>query len=133
MRKLYYLLFYKVSSFFKHASDDGLADWKAIVIIGGAQVLLLVELMVWWTVITKIGIGISKYWIIVTGLFIAISNYYIFLYKERWTEYEEEFKNYSKQKSILISWIVFLFLIGIIASLIFAFYQMSLIDWSKYK
>lgn len=134
MKKIYYLLFYKIYKFFKSISDDGWADWKAFVIIGAAEMILCVELLVWWTIVTKTGVKISKYWLAVpTGLFISVFNYYLFLHHDSWKTYEEEFKSYSRTKSIILGWIIFLILSTIIVSLIFAFYQMSLIDWSRYR
>ena len=136
MKKAYYLLFYKIYSFFKSISDDGWADWKSYVIIGGSQGLLIVEFYVWCDIIFKNrNIEFSNPYkvVIPLAIFIAVINYYIFLQDDKWREYEEEFKNYTKKKSSIVGWLSFLFLIGVLSSLVFAFYQMSLIDWSKYR
>ncbi len=133
MKKAYYLLFYKLYSFFKSISDDGFADWKALIIVSGSQVILIIELLVWWALLTKSFADFSKYWLIIPVFSITILNYYIFLEKDRWKAYAKEFKQYPKRKSKVIGWLVFVFLLSILSSLIFAFYQMSLIDWSKYR
>lgn len=135
MKRAYYFIFYKIYSFFKSISDDGWADWKAFVIIGSSQMLLFIELLIWYTIIfrTSININKPKYIVIPITIFLAIANYYILLHKERWREYENEFKTHSKTKSLLAGWVVFLVLACVLGSLIFAFYQMSLIDWKKYR
>jgi carbon starvation protein CstA len=133
MKKAYYLLFYKLYRFWEAVGDDNWSDWKALVIIGGCQALLLIELLVWWTVITKVGADFSKYLLIVPGLFIAVMNYYVFLHNDHWKVYEAEFKSYSSRKNRIINLSVLMFILLVIGSLIFAFYKMSLIDWSKFR
>lgn len=133
IKKAYYLLFYKVYRFWEAISYDSWSDWKAYVIISCTEMLFLVELIVWWSVATKMSFDVSKVWLTVIGLIISIINYNLFLSNDRWKEYEAEFKNYSKQKSRIAGWLSFMFLVGVLSSLIFAFYQMSLIDWSKYR
>jgi len=136
MKKYYYLLFYEIYKFFKSTSDHGWSAWKAFVIISCAQALLIVEIDVWCDIIFREkNIQFLNTYIIVIPLSIilAVVNYYPLLYNEHWRQYEDEFNSYSKQKRSLIGLFVFLFLTVIVMGLIFAFYQMSLIDWSKYR
>lgn len=133
LKKALYLLFYKIYHFWESVSDDNWSDWKTLVVIGKIQILLLTEFYVWWTIITKKDVDFSKYWLIIPVFTIAILNYYYFLHNNQWKDYEQEFRQYSKVRSKFLGWLVFLFLIGVLGSLIFAFYQMSLIDWSKYR
>jgi heme/copper-type cytochrome/quinol oxidase subunit 4 len=133
MKKIYYLIFYKLYCFWKAVSDDNWSDWKALIIMGKAQIILLLECYIWWTVITKKGFDFPNYWLIIPVFSIVIVNYYLLLNNGRWKEYEEEFKQYPKTKSRIAGWLVFLFLLGVLVSLILAFYQMSLINWSKYR
>ncbi len=134
MKRLYYLLFYKLYCFGKSINEEGWEHWKALVAITVLQVILIIELLVWWTIITKIGLTIPKYsFAIPLGLAITIINYYALLHHDRWKKYAEEFKKHSKRKSIIISWLVFLFVLLILSSLIFSFYKMSQVDWKKYR
>ncbi len=133
MKKLYYLLFYKTHRFFEEISNDGWSEWKALVIIGGAQMLLLVELGVWLALFTKEIFNFPKYSIVLIGTIIATINYFALFNNENWRQYEEEFKKYPENKSKIAGWLSLLFLVGVLGSLIFSFYQMSLIDWSKYR
>ena len=51
--------------FFKSISNDGWSEWKSLVVIGSAQVFVLIELIIWWTIITKSKVDIPKYYFIV--------------------------------------------------------------------
>jgi hypothetical protein len=95
--------------------------------------LLIIELIIWWTIATKIIIEVPKVLLAVIAILITIVNNNIFFSNDRWRNYEIKFKSYSKQKSKIAGWLVFLFLIGVLGSFIFSFYQMSLIDWSRYR
>ncbi|AQW97240.1 hypothetical protein CMT42_12895 [Elizabethkingia anophelis] len=124
MKVLYYL-FYKINVFFKSISNDGWSEWKSLVVIGSAQVFVLIELIIWWTIITKSKVDIPKYYFIVFGLLITSMNYYIF--KHNSNKYNDLFKSYSKRKNIIGGWFVFVLLLGIFGSLIYSFYRLSLV------
>jgi hypothetical protein len=133
MKKAYFLLFYKLSHFFKAVSDDNWEKPKAFIVIDALCVLLLIELLVWWTLASKSIVNASKFWLIIPVLIIVTLNYNFLMSSDNWKTYEEEFKSYSSRKNSIINFSVFLFIILVLGSLIFAFYQMSLIDWSKYR
>lgn len=136
IKKAYNLFFYKLYRFFTSISVDGWEDWKALLVIGVLEGFLLIELYTWSGIIFRdknIQFSNTRGVSILLGLFIAVSNYYILLHKNRWKQYEEEFKNYSTERNRLINFSVFLFILLVIGSVIFAFYQMSLIDWSQYR
>ena len=131
MKKLYYLLFYKLYLFWKDISDDKLSDWKASIIIDCTEALILFEFFIWWSIYTKTNYDFSKYWLIIPAIGIAITNYFIFQHHDKWKQYEQEFVNHTRKNKIVTSWLVVFVFAIIIASLIFTFYRMSLIDWSK--
>ncbi|MCL1666588.1 hypothetical protein M2T82_00780 [Elizabethkingia ursingii] len=126
MKVLYYL-FYKINVFFKSISNDGWSEWKSLVVIGSAQVFVLIELIIWWTIITKSKVDISKYYLIVFGLLITSINYYVFKYNNDKNKYNDLFKNYSKRRNITGGWLVFLLLLCILGSLIYSFYRLSIV------
>lgn len=135
-KNAYYLLFYTLYRLFKSLSEDGWEAWKALIVISGLQGLLIVEFYTWCDIIFKNNnLEFSSPRIVITLLAIVITvfNYYALLHHGRWKKYEEEFKHYSDEKNKVINLSVFLFIIIVLGSLIFAFYQMSLIDWSKYR
>lgn len=133
MKKAYYLLFYKLSNFFKIVSDDNWEKPKAFIVVDALCVLLLIELLVWWTLASKSIVNASKFWLIIPVFIIVIINYNFLMSKDNWDNYENEFKSYSSGKHRIISLSVFVFILLVLGSLIFAFYQMSLIDWSIYR
>lgn len=137
MKKAYYLLFYKLYSFFKSISDDGFADWKSALVIQTLQIFGLLILFFQLILTTKNKNLLpnidSKFIAIPLGIGLAIFNYYIFLHYKGWKEFEAEFKGYSKQKNLVINLTVFFTVFVVLAILIFTFYQMSLVDWSTYR
>lgn len=136
MKRFFYLIFYKVYSFFDSFEQDTWSDWKALVIIGGAQMLLLVEIINWFQLIFKkedIYVENPYYIVVPAGVVLAFIDYNFFLKKENWKKYQDDFKKLTKSESQLIGWLVFLILTAVVASLCFSFYQMSLVDWSHYN
>lgn len=133
MKKVYYLLFYKLSNFFKAISDDNWEKPKAFIVVDTICALLIVEFLVWWTLIFKSNVNFSKLWFIIPTLIIVTLNYNFLMSRNNWDNYEAEFKSYSTRKNRIINLSVLMFILLVIGSLIFAFYQMSLIDWSKYR
>lgn len=132
IKKAYYFFFYKIYNFSKNVSDDALNDLKPGIIISVLQIFLLIEILVWYTIITKGDVGADWYYKVV-AILICGFNYYVFLYKNKWKNYFNEFKNYGKRKNIIGGWLTFITIIFIIVSLIFSFYQMSLVDWKQYR
>jgi hypothetical protein len=55
------------------------------------------------------------------------------VYLDVWKDYIKEFDQLPKRKNKIGGWVVFGVLMLIIANMVFAFYQMSLIDWSQYR
>jgi len=136
IKKVYSLFFYKLYCLFKSQSEDGWEDWKALVVIGGLQGLLIIEFYTWCDIIFKnnnIEFSSPRIVIALIAIIITAFNYYVLLYQDRWRQYEEEFKQYSDEKNKAINLLVFFFILLDLGSLIFAYYQMSLIDWSKYR
>ena len=136
IKKAYYLLFYKLYRFFNTTSDDGFADWKAGLVIQTLQIFILLILVFQLILVSKKNLlpnGDAKIWAIPLSITLAIFNYYVFLHYKGWKVYEDEFKSYSKQKNWIINLMVLWTVFGIMAILIFTFYQMSLIDWSRYR
>ena len=135
MKKIYYLLFYKLYRFWKAISDDGWSDWKALIVIEGINVFIILSIDIFIKVLFKFGfiLELPKLTFIILFAIISVLHYYAFLHDDRWREYEEEFESYSSFKNKIINLSVLGFILIVVGVLIFAFYQMSLIDWSKYR
>jgi hypothetical protein len=116
-------------------SEDSWSDWKALLIVEGINVFIVLTIDIFIKVLFKSSFILELPKLAFVLLFATISflHYYIFLHNDRWKEYEEEFKSYSRKKNRIINLSVFVFILLVLGSLIFAFYQMSLIEWSKYR
>jgi hypothetical protein len=115
--------------------DDGFADWKAKLFIEILHIFILtiivgqIQLITKWRIIPN---EIPKIWIIPILLIIVNFTDKFFSF-EKWKNYEEEFRSYSRQKNRLINFIVFCIIFGTLLLLIFTFYLYSKVDWTKYK
>ena len=132
LKKAYHYFYYIIYTFFINISDDALNKFKPVIIIAGLEIILLLDLFVWYTILNKNSDNAALPYFL-AGLSIALFNSYVFLHDNKYKKYFTEFDNYSKQKKIIGRWITFLIIILVIASLIFSFHQMSLIDWKKYR
>ena len=136
LKKAYCLLFFKLYQFFKSLPEKSFEEWKAGLVIQTLQLFVLGIIWIQITIITKNDIIPNtnpKIWIIPLALIIAILNYHVFLGKKIWKNYEMEFKSYSKKKNRVINFIVLCIVFGVFALLILSYYQLSQIDWSKYR
>jgi len=131
IKKAYYYFYYKTYNFFINISDDALNSFKPAVLISALEVILVMDFFIWHTIVTKNDAALFPYVCIV--IFIAVFNSYVFLHNNKYKTYYPEFENYRKKKKIIGGWIVFVIVLLIIDSLIFSFYQMSLIDWRPYR
>ncbi|MBO9675175.1 MAG: hypothetical protein J7577_17140 [Sphingobacteriaceae bacterium] len=136
MRKAYNYFFYKLYKFWDLVSTPKfISDWKAELTIDILEIFLGLSIIVYYTVITKewIDFGNEKYIIIVYLLFVAVPNYFIFHHRNQWKQIVHEFDQWPKKKNKIGGMIVFIIILAVVGNLIFAFYQMSLVDWSQYR
>jgi hypothetical protein len=132
IKKAYYYFYYNIYNFFINISDDILNRFKPVIIIAGLEVFLFIDFFNWYSILTKNGdIATLPYFLAV--LVVALFNSYVFLHGDKYKKYFPEFKNYSKQKKVIGGWITFIIIILVVASVIFSFYEMSLIDWKQYR
>ena len=135
MKKAYHYLYYKLYNFAVSVSDDALNEWKPFITISILEILLMFEILVWYSVITKEIVVIDNPLVafLPIATIIGIANYYFFLNKHKWKNYVEEFRQYNKRRKTYGGIAVFLVISLIIASVILSFYQMSQIDWKLYR
>ncbi|MFM6976297.1 MAG: hypothetical protein ACKOW2_05560, partial [Sphingobacteriaceae bacterium] len=120
--------------FFKAVSDDGWDDFRALILLNSLTVLFLIECLAWWSVLTKQIVAVNKLlYCIIVGIPLVIVNSRFLSKKKIFKTYEDEFVKYSLPRNRVLNSIIVLSIIFILGSLIFAFYQMSLIDWSRYR
>jgi hypothetical protein len=130
MKKAYYYFYYKLYCFGVFLSDDAINEWKPLVTILVLELLLLIQILIWYTVYTKQVVVIAypglTFFPIVTLL--GIGNYRFFLHQDKWKEYSKEFKAHSKKQKVTGAVIVSAVIVTIISSLIYSFYQLAQIN-----
>lgn len=131
LKKAYHYFYYNIYTFFINISDDALNKFKPAVIIAVLEVIILMDFFIWHTILTKNDAAILPYFL--GAIFLALFNSFVFLHGNKYKKYFPEFQNYSKKKKVIGGSITFLIIILVIASLIFSFHQMDLIDWKKYR
>ena len=114
-------------------SDDLLNNIKPMVIISVTVFQFWVQAIIWFTILTKRGFTIGPLFVVITIIFFAVPNYYLCIRNNKWEKYFKEFEHYSKSKKVLWDSLIVLIIFGTFAFTIFSFYEMSQIDWSKYR
>ena len=132
MKQMYYYLFYKFYKLAEAAPSRWLSDWKAGIIIITLEVWSLFSLINYYNVWVDRYMTLKKAYIIPIIMLICFINYMAFIHSDRWKDYVKDFDKLPKNKNKIGSWIVFSITIFIIANLIFSYYLISEVDWSRY-
>lgn len=135
MKKAYYYLYYKLYNFAVSISDDAINEWKPLVTIGVLQIMIIVEIFVWYSILTKKILTLTNPLASILPIVavIGVANYFFFLHRNRWKNYIAEFKQYDKKKKSVGGIVVFLIISLVLASVIFSFYRLSQIDWKRHR
>ena len=139
IKKSYYYFFYKIYRSIEYTSELSggtfLTSSKAGLVMLALEAWILMSLGAYYTIYTKkfVELTISMPIVYIPAIIVFAFNYFTLDYKDNWKKYNVEFANYSKKKNQIGGWIVFGIILLIISNLIFSFYLMSLIDWSKYR
>jgi len=126
-------LFYKLYKWV--GEDNWWGDWKAVLSIDILWIFIGISIVVYYTIFFDryLQIGSGNFLLVGYMLLIAIPNYFIFHHHDQWKDIVKEFDKLPKRKNKMGGWVVFGVVMLIIANMVFAFYQMSLIDWSQYR
>ncbi len=135
IKRAYYYLFYKFYKLGELAQPPFLSDWKAGIAVIALEIWVLLSVGVYYAVVTKtvIELKISMPIIFIPLALVIILNYFAFVHTDIWKKYVKEFDRLPKHKNKLGNWIVLGVVLFIIGNLIFSFYLMSQVDWSKYR
>ncbi|MGJ1438719.1 hypothetical protein [Sphingobacterium siyangense] len=136
LKRAYYYLFYSFYRFWEKTSClKFLSDWKSVVCIGTLEIWFILSLGIYYTVITKdvTDLSFKMPIVFVPFLIIVLTKYFVFVHTDVWKDYVKEFDKLPKEQNRKGSWIVFAIVVFVISNLIFSFYLMSQIDWSKYR
>lgn len=132
--KVYYYLFYQLYKFWEFISFPKFwSDFKAAVSIVALEVWTIISLFVYYKVFVNRFYSFNESLFFLLCGIVIIINIIIFVYLDKWKEYNEEFDKLSKKKNIIGGVIVWTIILLIIANLIYSFYLMSQIDWNQYK
>lgn len=66
-------------------------------------------------------------------LIIGLPHYCFFSRNDKWILIVKKFDRLPKRKNKIGGWVIFIFCAFILINLIYSYYQLSLIDWSKYR
>lgn len=136
LKRAYYYLFYSFYRFWEKASyPKFLSDMKAGICIMALEIWFLLSLGVYYTIITKdvTDLSLKTPIVFVPFLIIVLIKYFAFVHTNVWKDYVKEFDKLPKEQNRKGSWIVFAIVVFVISNLVFSFYLMSQIDWSKYR
>ncbi|WP_124019594.1 hypothetical protein [Flavobacterium sp. HTF] len=139
IKKSYYYFFYKIYRSIEYSSGLSggkfLTSFKASAVMITLEIWLLISLSAYYSIYKKtfIELSISMPIAYIPLIIVIAFNYLTIEYKDNWKKYNIEFANYSKNKNQIGGWIVFGIILLIISNLIYSFYLMGEVDWSKYR
>lgn len=134
IQRSYHYIFYKL---FKFYEGDNYFRWRSDFKAG----ISIIALEIWFvlSLINYYKICVNRYFhldetifFLIGGIIIGL-NTIIFVYFDKWKEYNVEFDQLPKKKNIIGGIIVWTIILFIIANLIYSFYLMSQVDWNQYK
>lgn len=139
IKRAYYYFFYKIYKSIEYTSEElggGFwSDWKASFVLDCCLYFIISSIFIYYKIFFNRFVHLSdnNLDVLLTIIPVALFNYFVFLHKNQWKSIVVEFDKLPKEKNIIGSWIVFGIVLLIIVNLIFSFYLMSQIDWSKYR
>jgi hypothetical protein len=133
IKKGYNYLFYKLYKWI--GEDNWWTDWKTALSVDVLIYYIVIAFFIYYKIYFNPFIHLSENNtdIIILVIIVSVPNYFIFHHRDQWKDIVKEFDKLPIPKNIIGGWIVFGVVMLIIANMVFAFYQMSLIDWSQYR
>ena len=134
--KWYYYFFYKM---YKQHEGSWLAETKAMVYTGFIIGMILL------TVLINYKIHVNRYFelddtanfkiklFLFLLLIIGLPHYCFLSRDDKWILIVRKFDRLPKRKNKIGGWVIFILCAFILVNLIYSYYQLSLIDWSKYR
>ncbi len=135
MKKAYTYIYYKLYKFSESAPSKWLSDWKASLVMDTLIYFLINTICIYYKIYINPHFHFSSnnYDVISIVLIISGVNYFVFNYQNKWKEIIAEFDKLPRKANNVGSVLVAIFIVFIVVNLLFAYYQMSLIDWSKFR
>ncbi len=135
MKRAYDYFFYSLYRFSQAAPSKWWSEGKAAFVLSSLEVYLLLSIITLTAAVLKRDILPDNKFplIILVVLLFYGGNYYLYIHKNKWRKIIGGFDSIPKQKKLVYDIICWLVAICILASLFFAFYKMSQVDWASIR
>lgn len=139
IKRYYHYFYYRIYRFIEYTSEQMggkfLTEFKAGITVIAFEIWSLLSIYNYYTIITKENLHLSfkKTLIYIPLIIIILLKWQNFSSKEQWFSYHQQFDALPKKVNKKGGWIVFGITVFIILNLVFSFYLMMQIDWSKYR
>ena len=135
LKDFYYYLFYKFYKVTSTGAIKSLASWYASLGIIALEIFTLLSIYNYYAVFfdRHAQLELVSFKVLFPLILISIINYLAFDKSDRWEDYVEDFNKWPAEKNAKGNIIVISLVVLVISNLVFSFYLMSQIDWSKYK
>ncbi|HWY98807.1 MAG TPA: hypothetical protein VNY36_06960 [Bacteroidia bacterium] len=124
MKFLHYF-YYRIYETFIKISDDALNNLKPFALIGLLEIQIIFQILVWFSIITKLHFGIDPVIGAVVGIILMIPNYFIFPYKKIIREEAKEFEHYPKTRKVLWNTLTIAIILGVFTFTVFSFHELG--------
>ncbi|WP_326983450.1 hypothetical protein VUJ46_02575 [Chryseobacterium sp. MYb264] len=138
IKKAYHYFYYKIYKSIEFTSNEiggsFLIDWKATLVVDVLIYFIVSASLIYYTIFfdRNIHLNQSNTDVFIIAIPIFLLNYFVFHHQNKWKNIIISFDQLPQKKNVIGGWIVFIIIVFIIGNLIYSFYLMSLIDWSKY-
>ena len=128
-------MFYKLFKWYERGPSIWWSDGKAVLSIDVLCVFIGISIVTYYTIFIDryFRVGDGKFFLMGYIFLIATPNYFIFNHRNRWKYIVKEFEKLPKRKNEIGGWIILGVILLIITNMVYAFFLMSQIDWSRYR
>lgn len=135
IKRAYYYLFYTFYKWYQRGPSVWMSDWKAVLSIEVLGIVIGASMVIYYMIFVDRYFRIGNEFSLIPGylLVVAVPNYFIFHHHDKWKLIVQDFDKLPNRIHRIGRWIVWGIVILLITNLIYAYYLMSLIDWSKYR
>jgi hypothetical protein len=115
-------LFYVTRSTFKSVWDDGLQDWKALLVVSVAMLFAALACVATVSIALRHRVLLpnerQRFMVLWGTVALALTaiNYYTLVFRRRWSRFEKEFQHLSKPARLLRAFVVWASMILIVAA-----------------
>lgn len=128
MIKFYYYMYFRIYNSARKISDDVINEIKPGATIILLELFIIAQVSLWLQLFKHISTNLqSVLWsipVLITELVLLIFfNYFVFLHKDKWKRYNNEFRKYPKNKKCLLDLMIIIVFIGVVSGFIVSYYM----------